>query len=68
MLSLLFIFCVTAFSILISCQLASEINWFTYYLGVVFGLFISGLILEIRNKRRERKLQALESVYNTLPF
>ena len=51
MIPLLFILIVTGLSILISCHLSPEITWFTYYIGAVIGLFMSGMALEFWNKR-----------------
>ena len=54
MIPLLFILIVTGLSILISCHLGPEITWFTYYIGAVIGLFISGMALDFWNKRNRR--------------
>jgi uncharacterized membrane protein SirB2 len=54
MIPLLFILIVTGLSILISCHFSPEITWFTYYIGAVIGLFISGLALEFWNRRKRR--------------
>jgi len=51
MIPLLFILIVTGLSILISCHLSPEITWFTYYIGAVIGLFISGIALDFWNIR-----------------
>jgi len=61
MLPLLFILLVIALSILVSCQLTEKITWFTYYIGTMSGLLVSGIILEFWNRRRrkhEEKLRA----------
>jgi len=50
MIPLLFILTVTGFSILISCHLSPEITWFTYYIGAVIGLFMSGIALDFWNR------------------
>ncbi len=55
MLALLFILLVTGLSILISYYSSEEVTWFTYFAGSVAGLFVSGIILEIYNKRRRKK-------------
>ncbi len=54
MLPLLFILIVTGLSILISCLLSDEITWFTYYIGTVAGLLISGIALGFWNRRSRR--------------
>ena len=51
MIPLLFILIVTGLSILISCHLSPEITWFTYCIGAVIGLFISGMALASWDRR-----------------
>jgi hypothetical protein len=55
MLSLIFILAITGISIYVSCSLSSAVTWFEYYKGGVAGLFISGLILQMWNKRKRKK-------------
>jgi hypothetical protein len=55
MLSFAFIVLITGISIFISYALSTKITWFTYYLGGVVGLFISGVVLQIFNKIRRKK-------------
>jgi L-lactate permease len=55
MIPLLFIILVTGLSILVSAQFSSKVTWFTYYVGGIAGLLVSGLALEIWNKRRRAK-------------
>jgi L-lactate permease len=55
MIPLLFIIMITGLSIVVSCQFSSEVTWFTYYLGGVVGLLVSGVALEIWNKRTRAK-------------
>ena len=60
MLPLLFILLVIALSVVVSCQLTEKITWFTYYIGIMSGLLISGIVLEFWNRRtrkREEKLR-----------
>jgi hypothetical protein len=52
MLSLAFILAITGISIYISCSMSHQVTWFEYYKGGVIGLFISGLLLQIWNKRK----------------
>jgi len=60
MIPLLFILMVTWLSILISCHMSPEITWFTYYMGAVIGLFVSGMALDLWNKRTRRDLDVTE--------
>jgi hypothetical protein len=55
MLSLIFILAVTGISIYVSCSISHTATWFEYYKGGVVGLFISGLVLQIWNKRKRKK-------------
>lgn len=54
MIPLLFILIVTGLSTLISCHFSPQITWFTYYLGGVIGLFVSGIALDFWNRRNRR--------------
>ena len=64
--ALLFIIGITVSSVFISLQLASEVSWFTYYLGGVVGLFLSSVVLKCNNELRERKLDALEKIFKVV--
>jgi hypothetical protein len=55
MLSLAFILAITGISIYISCSISSQVTWFEYYKGGVIGLFISGLLLQVWNKRKRNQ-------------
>jgi hypothetical protein len=55
MLPLLFILIVTGLSILVSYLLSEKITWFTYYIGTMSGLLISGIALELWNRRSRRR-------------
>ncbi|RLF59155.1 MAG: hypothetical protein DRN37_04125 [Thermoplasmata archaeon] len=56
MLPLLFILIIVAVCTFISYELTQDqVTWFTYFRGVVAGLFVSGVILEIWNARRKKK-------------
>jgi len=55
MLALIFIIAVTTLSIIVNCQIVSEVTWFDAYRGGVIGLFASGVILEIYTRRKRRK-------------
>lgn len=57
MLPLLLIMIVTGLSILVSRLLSDEITWFTYYIGAMVGLLISGTALDLwtRRQRRDKK-------------
>ena len=59
MLPLLFILLVIALSVLVTCQLSEKITWFTYYIGIMLGLLISGIVLEFSNRRRRKREQEL---------
>ena len=52
MLPLLFILIITGLSILVSSSISPEKTWFSYYIGGMIGLFISGVLLSIWNKRK----------------
>ena len=57
MLPLLFILSVIGLSVYISTFFVPEVTFFTYYVGGVIGMFVSGIALEfwIRRKRKEEK-------------
>jgi hypothetical protein len=55
MLSLAFILAITGISIYISCSISPQVTWFEYYKGGVIGLFISGLLLQVWNKRKRNQ-------------
>lgn len=55
MIALLFIIIVTGVSVYVSYLLTVEPTWFDYYKGGIIGFFISGVILQILNKRRRKK-------------
>jgi hypothetical protein len=59
MLPLLFILLVVALSIFISCNITEKVTWFTYYIGIMSGLLISGIVLQISNRRRRRREEKL---------
>jgi hypothetical protein len=59
MLPLLFILLVIALSIFISCNLTEKVTWFTYYIGIMSGLLISGIMLEFSIRRRRKREQEL---------
>jgi hypothetical protein len=54
MVPVLFILIVTGFAILISCHVTPQVTWFTYYIGTVIGIFVSGMALEFWNKKARR--------------
>jgi predicted tellurium resistance membrane protein TerC len=60
MITLLFILMVTGSSILISCHFALKVTWFTYYIGTVIGILVSGMALDFWNKRNRRDVDAAE--------
>ncbi len=60
MIPLLVILMVTGFSILISCHFTPKVTWFTYYIGAVIGIFVSGMALDFWNKRNRRYLNVTE--------
>ena len=55
MLPLLFILVVTGLGILISLLLSDNITWFTYYVGAMAGLLVSGVALDLWNRRSRRR-------------
>lgn len=55
MLPLLFILFITGLSILITLYFSSEVTWFTYYIGGLVGLLVSGIILEIWTRQKRKK-------------
>ena len=63
MIALLFILSITGTSIWITYQLNSEVSWFTYYMGGLIGLMVSGVALQFWNARKARKLEAVESIH-----
>jgi hypothetical protein len=58
MIPLLFILVITGFSILISCHVTPTVTWFSYYIGAVIGIFVSGMVLDFCNKRNRRDAEA----------
>ena len=52
---LLFILVVTGFSVLISHNFSADVTWFTYYIGGMSGLIMSGISIEIWNKRMRKQ-------------
>ena len=60
MLPLLFILIVIGLSMLVSCLLSEKITWFTYYIGTMSGLLISGIALEFWNRRSRRREEKLK--------
>lgn len=64
MLPLLFILIVIGLSILVSYLLSEKITWFTYYMGTMSGLLISGIVLDLWNRRsRKREEKKLREKY-----
>jgi O-antigen ligase len=57
MLPLLFILLITGLGMLISFYFSSEITWFTFYIGGIAGIFVSGMVLELWNRRKRVKEQ-----------
>jgi hypothetical protein len=64
MFSLLFVLTVTFLCVLISYLMSEDVTWFDYYKGGVIGLLISGVILQIWNKRRmKQEMKNKKSLY-----
>ncbi len=64
MFSLAFIVIVTYMSVFISYSLSDDPTWFDYYKGGVIGLFISGIILQIWNRRKKKlEMKNKKSIY-----
>ena len=56
MLALILVIIVTIFSMFVSCSInIGDSTWLDYYHGVVVGLLVSGIILQISNKWRKIK-------------
>lgn len=55
MIPLLFIILVTALSILISVYYSTEVTFFSYYVGAMVGIVLSGICLEIWNRRKRKQ-------------
>ena len=55
MIPLLFIIIITGLSVLISHFYSEEVTWFNYYIGAMVGFVVSGIALEIWNRRRRKK-------------
>ena len=55
MLPLLFILSVIGLSVYISTFFVSEVTFFTYYVGGVIGMFVSGIALEIWIRRKRKQ-------------
>ena len=58
MFPLLFILSVVGLSVYISTLFVSEVTFFTYYVGGVVGLFVSGVALEIWIRRKQKREEA----------
>jgi hypothetical protein len=58
MFPLLFILGVVGLSVFIATFFVSEVTFFTYYVGGVVGLFISGMVLEIWARRKQKQEEA----------
>ncbi len=57
MLPLLFILSVIGLSVYVSTFFVSEVTFFTYYVGGVIGMFVSGIVLEIWIRRKRKQEQ-----------
>jgi len=55
MLPLLFILFITGLSILTTYYFSDDVTWFTYYIGVVAGLLVSSIFLEIWTRQKRKK-------------
>ena len=51
---LIIILATIALGIVISGRITEEATWFTYYSGVLGGMFVSGIGLDIWNRRRKK--------------
>ena len=58
MFALIFIIVTTWLGIETSTRFSQEVTWFTYYLGGIFGLFLSGIGLELWTKWQNREKKA----------
>jgi uncharacterized membrane protein SirB2 len=60
MIPLLLMLMVTGLSVLTSCHLAPNVTWFTYYIGGVIGLFVSGMAFDFWNKKNRSDVNVAE--------
>jgi hypothetical protein len=60
MMPLLFIMLVTSMSVFVSCHCTPNVTWFTYYLGTVVGMFVSGMVLDIWTRRARRYIMVVK--------
>jgi len=57
MIPLLRILMVSGCSILISCQVTTQVTWFTYHIGAAIGIGVSRMFLGFWNKRNRRDVK-----------
>ena len=60
--ALLFIIIVTGISLLISRQFSTEVTWMKYYVGAIAGFIVSGILLDIWNRRRKKLEESVSRV------
>jgi len=51
-----------ALGIVISCRITEDATWLTYYLGALGGMFVSGIGLDIWNRRRKKIEEARDEI------
>ena len=59
---LIIILTFVALGIVISCRITEDATWLTYYLGALGGMFVSGIGLDIWNRRRRKIEEAQEEI------
>jgi hypothetical protein len=59
---LIIILAFVALGIVISCRVTEDATWLTYYLGALGGMFVSGIGLDIWNRRRRKIEEAQEEI------
>lgn len=69
MIALIFIISATLCGMFVSASASIDPTWLTYYRGAVIGLFISSVILQLRNKKRRSKETTIRgSSDGVIPF
>jgi hypothetical protein len=59
---LILILATIALGIVISFRITEEATWFTYYSGALGGMFVSGIGLDIWNRRRRKIEEAQDEI------
>ena len=59
---LIIILAFVGLGIFVSCRITEDATWLTYYLGALGGMFVSGIGLDIWNRRRRKIEEAQEEI------